>query len=189
MLSIVESIYGTTASIGVRLCGSASCEVRCLQGAVVFTGLEKHGGLCTQEPVWLLLPLLCLGSLIAITHGNILCWVMRCWFWKFPRNNACGCRCHVSDNVWAEAYFLFNMGMPTLAPTEPLFELSNERNKPSWRLGFEVLLKSLRFSPCGPLSPAPNKRGFVRRETQALGKLFGQALLCWILGGPSPEYN
>lgn len=164
-------------------------HVRYLLCAVVFTGLEKHGGLCTQEPMWLLLPLVCLGTLIAITHGNILCWVMRCWFWKIPRNNACGCRCHVSDNVWAEAYFLFNMGMPTLAPTEPLFELSNERNKPSWRLGFEVLLKSLRFSPCGPLSAAPNKRGFVRQETQALVKLVGQAFLCWILGGPSPEYN
>lgn len=154
-----------------------------------FTGLEKHGGLCTQEPVWLLLPLVRLGCLIAITRGNILYWVMRCRSWKIPRSNACGCRCHVSDNVWAEAYFLFNIAMPTLAPTEPLFELSNERNKHSWRLGFEVLLKSLRFSPCGPLSAAPNKRGFVRQERRALVKLVGQAFLCWILGGAMSEYN
>lgn len=114
--------------------------------------------------------------------------VMRFWRWKTPCNNACGCRWHVSDNVWAEAYFLFNTGMPTLAPTEPPFELNNERNKPSWRPGFEVLLKSLRFSPCGPLSAAPNKRGFVRSATEALVKLVGQALLCWILGGFNPEH-
>ena len=88
--------------------------------------------------------------------------------------------------MWAEAYFLFNTGMPTLAPTEPPFELNNERNKPSWRLGFEVLLKSLRFSPCGPLSAAPNKRGFVRSATEALVKLVGQAFLCWILGAVPP---
>lgn len=61
--------------------------------------------------------------------------------------------------MWAEAYFRFNMGMPVLAPTEPPFELHNERNKPSLRPGFEVLLKSLRFSPCGPLSAALNKEG------------------------------
>lgn len=91
--------------------------------------------------------------------------------------------------MWAEAYFLFNTGMPTLAPTEPPFELNNERNKPSWRLGFEVLLKSLRFSPCGPLSAALNKRGFVRSATEALVKLVGQAFLCWILGGLNPAYN
>lgn len=78
--------------------------------------------------------------------------------------------------MWAEAYFHFNTGMPTLAPMEPQFELSNERNKPSWRLGFEVLLKSLRFSPCGPLSAALNKRGFVRSATEALVKLFGKGL-------------
>lgn len=123
--------------------------------------------------MWLLLALLCLGTLIAATHGNILRLMMRCWFWKIPCNNACGCRCHMSDNVWAEAYFCCNAGMPTLACTEPLFELSNERNEPSWRLGFEVLLKSLRFSPCGPLSAAPNKRGFVRSGTGALGEA------CW----------
>lgn len=140
----------------------------------------------SQEPVWLLLALLCLGTLIATTHGNILRPMMRCWFWKIPCNNACGCRCHMSDNVWAEAYFRCNAGMPTLARTEPLFELSNERNKPSWRLGFEVLLKSLRFSPCGPPSAAPNKKGFVKSGTEALGKLVGQAFLSWILGGLNP---
>lgn len=91
--------------------------------------------------------------------------------------------------MWAEAYFLFNTGMPTLAPTEPPFEPGNERNKPSWRLGFEVLLKSLRFSPCGPLSAAPNKRGFVRSATEALVRLVGRAFLCWILGGLSPVCN
>lgn len=158
--------------------------------AVVSSGRHRHGGLSTQEPVWLLLPLVCLGTLIATTHGNTLRRVMRCWYWKIPRNNACGCRCHVSDNVWAEAYFLFNTGMPTLAPAEPPFELNNERNKPSWRLGFEVLLKSLRFSPCGPLSAAPNKRGFVRSAAEALVRLVGQAFLCWILGrltGLSPS--
>lgn len=103
---------------------------------------------------------------------------MRYWCWKIPRSNACGCRCHVSDNVWAEANFLCNMGMPTLAPTERPFEPGNERNKPSWRLGFEVLLKSLRFSPCGPLSAALNKRGFVRSATEALVKLVGHRFLC-----------
>lgn len=94
-------------------------------------------------------------------------WVMRCWYWKIPCNNACGCLCHVNDNVWAEAYFLFNTGMPMLAPAEPLFELTNERNKPSWRLGFEVLLKSLRFSPCGPLSAA-RIRGALLEQRQRL---------------------
>lgn len=164
-------------------------HVRHLLCSMVFTGVEKHGGLCTQEPMWLLLLLLCLGTLIATAHGNILRWMMRCWSWKIPCNNACGCRCHVSDNVWAEAYFLFNTGMPTLAPTEPPFELHNERNKPSLRLGFEVLLKSLRFSPCGPLSAALNKRGFVRSATEALVKLVGQAFLCWIGGGLSSACN
>lgn len=149
-------------------------------------GLERQGGLRSQEQMWILLPPLRLGRLIATTHGNILCRVMRCWHWKIPRNNACGCRCHMSDNVWAEAYFHFNTGMPTRAPTEPLLEFGNERNKPSWRLGFEVLLKSLRFSPCGPLSAALNKRGFVRSATEALVKLVGQAFLCWILDGRNP---
>lgn len=151
-------------------------------------GQQRQGGLRTQEPVWLLLPLLCLGSLIATTRGNILRLMMRRGCWKIPGNNACGCRCHMSDNVWAEAYFCCNTGMPTLAPTEPPFELSNERNKPSWswRLGFEVLLKSLRFSPCGPPSAALNKRGFVRSATEALVKLVGQAFLCRIQGGLSP---
>lgn len=135
----------------------------------------------------LLVPLQDLGGLIATTHGNTLRWVMRCCYWKIPRNNACGCRCHMSDNVWAEAYFRFNTGMPTLAPTGPQFELSNERNKPSWRLGFEVLLKSLRFSPSGPLSAAPNKRGFVGSTVGALVKLVGQVLLCWVSGGTVPS--
>lgn len=143
--------------------------------------------MATTHRSQLLLPLLCLDTLIATTHGNILRWVMRCWYWKFPRNNACGCRCHVSDNVKAEAYFHFNTGMPTLAPTEPLFEFNNERNKPSLRLGFEVLLKSLRFSPCGPQSAAPNKRGFVRSAAEAWVKPIGQAFLCWILGGPMSQ--
>lgn len=171
------------------LLGIAAFHARHLPCAVVFTGLQKHGGLRTQEPEWLLLLLLCLGTLIATTHGNILRWMMRCSYWKIPRNHDCGCRCHVSDNVWAEAYFLFNTGMPTLAPTEPSFELHNERNKPSLRLGFEVLLKSLRFSPCGRLSAAPNKRGFVKSATEALVKLVGQAFLCWILGGLNPACN
>lgn len=113
---------------------------------------------------------------------------MRCWYWKIPRNSACGCRCHMSDNVWAEAYFRFNTGMPTPAPTGPQFELSNERNKPSCRLGFEVLLKSLRFSPCGPLSAALNKRGFVGSTVGALGKLVGQVRLCWVPGGDDPVW-
>lgn len=46
------------------------CSVSPLQ--CCFPKLEKHGGLCTQEPTWLLLPLLCLGTLIATTHGNVL---------------------------------------------------------------------------------------------------------------------
>lgn len=90
--------------------------------------------------------------------------------------------------MWAEAYFCFNMGIPTPAPTGPQFELSNERNKPSCRLGFEVLLKSLRFSLCGPLSAAPNKRGFVGSTAGALGKLVGQVLLCWVPGGDDPVW-
>lgn len=91
--------------------------------------------------------------------------------------------------MWAEAYFLFNMGMPTLAPTEPPFEFSNERKKPSWRLGFEVLLKSLRFSPCGSLSAALNKRGFVRSATEGLVKLVEQAFLCCVPCRLSPVNN
>lgn len=149
-----------------------------------------------RETRWLLHTGASVASVTTAVFGYFNChhtWkhitpVMRFWRWKTPCNNACGCRWHVSDNVWAEAYFLFNTGMPTLAPTEPPFELNNERNKPSWRPGFEVLLKSLRFSPCGPLSAAPNKRGFVRSATEALVKLVGQALLCWILGGFNPEH-
>lgn len=83
--------------------------------------------------------------------------------------------------------FRFNTGMPTLAPTGPQFELSNERNKPSWRLGVEVLLKSLRFSPSGPPAAAPNKRGFVGSTVGALVKLVGQVLLCWVSGGTVPS--
>lgn len=42
-------------------------------------------------------------------------------------------------------------------------------------LGFEVLLKSLRFSPCGPLSAAPNKRGFVGSTVGALRSLLDRS--------------
>lgn len=188
MSLIVASVYSINQFLSnFLLLGSRASSGCYLYCPVVFLGLEEEGRLCAQEQVWLLLPLL--RTLIATTHGNILRWVMRCWNWKIPCNNACGCRWHMSDNVWAEAYFHFNTGMPTLAPTEPLFELSNERNKPSWRLGLEVLLKSLRFSPCGPLSAALNKRGFVRSATEALVKLVGQAFLCWALGGLKPLCN
>lgn len=111
---------------------------------------------------------------------------MRCWYWKIPCNNACGCRCHMSDNVWAEAYFCFNTGIPTLAPTGPQFELGNKKNKPSWRLGFEVFLKSLRFSPCGHLSAATNKRGFVGSSVGLWWSLLGQVILCWVPGRNYP---
>lgn len=58
------------------------------------------------------------------------------------------------------------------------FELSNDRNKPSRRLGFEVLLKSLRFSPCGPQSAALNKRGFVRSVAEDFENLVERVFLC-----------
>lgn len=70
-------------------------------------------------------------------------------------------------------------------PQSP-FQFGNERNKPSRRLGFEMLLKSLRFSLCGPLSAALNKRGFVRSVTEDFQKLVEQTINNWIVGRLGP---
>lgn len=68
---------------------------------------------------------------------------------------------------------------PHWHPQGPSLSWVMKKNKPSWRLGFEVLLKSLRFSPCGHLSAATNKRGFVGSTVGALVKLVrpGHSLL------------
>lgn len=49
-----------------------------------------------------------------------------------------------------------------------------------------MLLKSLRFSPCGPLSAAPNKRGFVRSATEDFQQLVEQAIISCVLGWLGP---
>lgn len=50
---------------------------------------------------------------------------------------------------------------PHWHPQSPHLNSGMKEKKTVMKLGFEVLLKSLRFSPHGPLSAGLNKRGFV----------------------------